>query len=184
MSVEWPKKPDINQHNDDFENGFESGQRVMHDAFMKVIEAQEYGYCICPIDMPCECGFEHRLDKSKHCPSCNQLCKNNNCECYCHDSQPELIPLDKSDLMDFMVRWDKSEYPNDYIKDPEQSEFNMRKANKDIVKAICDKFGIPPYREEVTVEEWQELVHKHGNQNAHYSNKIAKAIFDRIGGKK
>lgn len=45
----WPVKPDITQHNDNFYYGFELGQRTMHDAFMKVIEAQK--------ESPCKCGL-------------------------------------------------------------------------------------------------------------------------------
>lgn len=35
--IEYPIKPEITQQDDDFENGYQSGQRSMHDAFMKVI---------------------------------------------------------------------------------------------------------------------------------------------------
>lgn len=39
----WPVKPDMTQHYYDFNNGFESGERVMHDKFMEVIKAQPKG---------------------------------------------------------------------------------------------------------------------------------------------
>jgi hypothetical protein len=34
---EMPEKPEIKQHDDDFDNGFESGERHMHDKFTKYL---------------------------------------------------------------------------------------------------------------------------------------------------
>lgn len=41
QEVIWPSKPRCTQQYDDFKNGYQSGERYMHDAFMKVIEAQK-----------------------------------------------------------------------------------------------------------------------------------------------
>lgn len=55
----WPSKPETRENYDDFDNGFESGQRVMHDAFMKVIKSHNV------------CSQHHPDHWDANCPMCN-----------------------------------------------------------------------------------------------------------------
>lgn len=249
MSVEWPKKKD-------YQNHFKGCAckdcwaifcaNEMHASFMKVIEAQalhpdtinwnkggklalEFLNKSQPQDETIKItnadDFDSGMKKLKEIVKSKY---GDNVKCNC-SSQPQLIPLDEKEAIDFYV---EDQGPYSFPAQEEQNRkwaikffsrfcnafgqskeklvatdndcagfviaFEQRMLQKtnqglrgeergylqSMVKNFCSKFGIPSKPDEVTVEDWQELVHKHGNQNAHYSSKIAQAIHERIKGGK
>lgn len=97
--------------------------------------------------------------------------------------------LNRSELIDFMVIFDKNNYPEDYNLDPEGEEERMRIANTEIVDYICPHFskpngnGLVPLDKqsvEDAIEEAQSISDK-SFKGKYFINCIADVLVENFG---
>lgn len=201
MSVEWPKKKDERiESNEGFYSMYRAeGWNACHDAFMVQINKgvdglTKDGVClVCgdksqpeliPLDkekvihalIENEYGSQYTELSDFPIKTRQEIFHRARFICFTFGQTKEKLVATDNDCAGFVIAFEQRmlQKTNQGLRGEERGYLQS------MVKNFCSKFSIPPQPEEVTVEEWQELVHKHGNQNSHYSNKIAQAIHARI----
>lgn len=156
----WPSKPETRENYDDFDNGFESGQRVMYDAFMKVIKSHNV------------CSQHHPDHWDANCPMCNTTIESqpriHSCKCRTGDGGAMTVKMLDEGLCQcprcggIIVSQPKGLEPRDRLK---ISTFFYDKGIKNnVIDEIIDNifltFGQQPQRDIPSASEMKEVARK------------------------